>query len=69
MHEGALVVVPSQPGLGVARLERLLPRGAAPTHARLFCYDDGRFVVVPLADVTLAPPGVWDRGQGEGDTP
>jgi hypothetical protein len=61
-----LVVVPARPQLGVARLERLLPPGdAAPTSARLFCYDDGSFVIVPLADVTPAPPGVWDRTPGE----
>lgn len=53
--------MPKQPALGVARLERLLPLGAAPTHARLFCYDDGRFVIVPIDDVTPAPPGVWPK--------
>lgn len=61
MDIGDLVVVPSRPALGVGRLERRLPPGDAPTHARLLLYDDGRLVVVPLGDVKPAPPGPWDR--------
>lgn len=51
--------MPSRPALGVARLERLLP----PDRARLFCYDEGRFVIVPLDEVAPAPPGVWDKAE------
>lgn len=58
---GQLVVVPTRPALGVARLERLLPADGSATHARLFCYDDGSLVVVPIADVSPAPPGVWQK--------
>lgn len=57
---GDLVVVPPRPALGVGRLERLLDDGRA---ARVFCYDDGVFVVVPFVDVERAPPGVWDKAQ------
>ena len=57
---GDLVVVPARPALGVGRLERLLDDGRT---ARVFCYDDGAFVVVPYDDVEKAPPGVWDKAQ------
>lgn len=53
--------MPSRPELGIARLERLLPAGGAPVRARLFCYDDGRFVTVPVEEVVPAPPGVWSK--------
>ncbi|MFZ9886494.1 MAG: hypothetical protein ACO3JL_03235 [Myxococcota bacterium] len=53
--------MPSRPALGVARLERLLPADGEATHARLFCYDDGTMVVVPLGEVCSAPAGVWDK--------
>lgn len=59
--------MPSRPALGVARLERLLPSADAPVNARLFCYDDGLFVIVPAADIAPAPPGVWDKGGGDAD--
>lgn len=61
------MVVPGQPALGVCRLERLLAAsGARGARARLFLYDEGRFVVVPLSEVIPAPPGVWDRAGGAG---
>lgn len=59
---GDYVVVPSAPDRGVGRLERLLPPGASPdavTQVRVFFYDHGELAVVPVADVTRAPPGVW----------
>jgi hypothetical protein len=65
---GDLVVVPTQPALGVGRLERLLPQGEEPTHARLLLYDDGRLVVVELTDVAPAPPGPWDKGASPGSS-
>lgn len=60
---GALVIVRSQPALGAHRVERLLDVDGA-AHARLLSYGDGRFRVVPLADVAPCPPGTPAAGQG-----
>ena len=49
----------------MARLERLLPEESPPRYARLFCYDDGRFVTLPVDEVVPAPPGVWDKRGGD----
>ena len=56
---GDLVVVPPRPALGVGRLERIVDGSVA----RIFCYDDGRFALVPAHDVERAPAGVWDKAQ------
>lgn len=65
---GDYVVVPSAPDRGVGRLERLLPPGASPaeaTRARVFFYDHGELAVLPVGDVTRAPPGVWPPPDAE----
>ena len=55
-----LVVVPREPALGVARLERFLDVEGVPS-ARLLLYDTGKLVVRPVADVAPCPAGVWQR--------
>ena len=64
---GALVVLPAEPALGLARLERLITQvghdrggdGSGAPLARVFLYADGAFVVRPLDQLRAAPPGVW----------
>ena len=58
MNVGDLVVVPTEPGLGVGRVERLLDVDGRPG-ARMFLYESGDFVVRALDVVTACPPGVW----------
>ncbi len=65
---GALVVVRARPELGAHRVERVLDvEGAA--HARLLAYRDGRFRVVPLAEVAPCPPGTAVQGTKDASTP
>lgn len=53
---GRLVVLRGQLELGVLRVERLLDVDGV-AHARVLCYRDGRFSVVPLVALIACPPG------------
>lgn len=67
---GDLVVLPAEPGLGVGRLERLLPaEGSVPGRGRVFLYEDGRFVLRDLDAIVPCPPGVWDKSAPARTTP
>jgi hypothetical protein len=60
LSPGDLVVLPREPGVGVARLERILDVEGVPS-GRIFLYEDGSFLIRPLADIAPCPPGVWDK--------
>ena len=57
MMEGDLVVVPTEPALGVGRIERFLPGD----RVRVHFYDSGDLLIRPVAQVARCPAGVWDR--------
>ena len=58
MNVGDLVVVPSEPGLGVGRVERVLTVHGAQA-LRIFLYETGNFVVRGVDVTAPCPAGVW----------
>lgn len=52
---GDLVIVPSEPTLGVCRVERLLDIDGVAC-ARLLNYADGSFIVRAVSDTAPCPP-------------